>query len=500
MSQPSKDLKRFVTVSNQVAEYPPLDLTKLQYQALLVLISCIDSTAKPVYSIEDIVEDIRAKGITDNYEQMQYLEEVINQQNTYRIPYKEYLRYFTGGETPQGSVIQRAMEAVLSLNNKPFKFNNPEYEGSYSWFQAVAVEKKTNDIVFVITSYAKPFMMGLRRDFLQMLAESTMSFDGKYSVPIFLYMKSKLFDGRDEYHGTESLDVFKRRFGLDEVKTYEKFYDFQRRILEVAEQDSAKSGDIHFVFTGKPEAGSKKVVDLQYSIRRIGNIKIRANPTHKAIAKPNSLNNEITIERNNDREPEISHRDKILLLTESQRRAYQFLAEQDVNKGFIVDKILVHPNFKYELLRGREDMYVKLLWQWFSKKTKSDLKAPAFVSWWKNGRLTRDDVHWQIVETVRHFIKKEENKVATLFGNEMKKERNNDAKATPQTPLNTIGEKRMGFDFEIFKNEHPSVFKQISMERGAAFVDFQDLANYKLLLNNSIESHCEQWWKQQNKI
>ena len=78
----------------------------------------------------------------------------------------------------------------------------------------------------------------------------------------------------------------------------------------------------------------------------------------------------------------------------------------------------------------------------------------------------------------------------------MKKERNNDEKATSQTPLNTMGEKRMGFDFEIFKNEHPSVFKQISMERGAAFVDFQDLANYKLLLNNSIESHCEQWWKQ----
>ena len=234
MNLPTKDIKRIVSVSNQVAEYPPLDLTKLQYQALLILISCIDSTEKPVYGIEDIVEEIKSRSITDQYEQMQYLEEVINRQNTYRIPYKEYLRYFTGGETPQGGVIQRAVDAVLSLNNKPFKFNNPEYEGSYVWLQAVALDKKNNDIVFVITSYAKPFLIGLRRDFLQMLAESTISFDGKYSVPIFLYMKSRLFEGRAEYHGGEPLDTFKRRFGLENIKTYEKFYDFQRRILEVS--------------------------------------------------------------------------------------------------------------------------------------------------------------------------------------------------------------------------------------------------------------------------
>jgi hypothetical protein len=171
--QPTDQFNRIVTISNQAAEYPPLDLSKMQYQALLILVSCIDSTQKPVYGIDDIVEDIRQRGITDSQEQMLFLEQVIMRQNTYRIPYKEYLRYFTGGDAPQGSVIQRAMDAVLSLNNKSFKFNNPDFEGSFVWFQAVALDKKTNDLVFVITSFAKPFLLGLRRDFLQMLAEST---------------------------------------------------------------------------------------------------------------------------------------------------------------------------------------------------------------------------------------------------------------------------------------------------------------------------------------
>jgi plasmid replication initiation protein len=496
MGLPSKDIKRFVAVSNQVAEYPPLDLTKLQYQALLVLISCIDSTEKPIYSIEDIVEEIKSKGITDQYEQMQYLEDLINRQNTYRIPYREYLRFFTGGETPQGGTIQRALDAVLSLNNKPFKFSNPEYEGSYVWFQAVALDKKTNDIVFIISSFAKPFLMGLRRDFLQMLAESTINFDGKYSVPIFLYMKSKLFQGREEYHGSESLDIFKRRFGLGDIKTYDKFYDFQRRILDVAEKDSEKSGDIKFLFTGKPEAGSKKIGELQYSIYRIGNTKEIAGSTDLTIAPSNLKEGQ----KKKGAEKDTTHKDKLLNLSESERRAYMYLAELGINKAFIVDNILVHPNFNYELLRGCEDEYLKILWQWFSKKTKSDVKAAAFVSWWKNGRLTREDVHWQIVEILRQRFKNKEKKAPTIFDSLQNTEPNPIKKVEKvkniPIQINRPINKKGVFDFEKFKTEHPSVLERISSERLSAFDEFKEIPNYTLLLKNSIESHCEQWWRQ----
>lgn len=508
-SNPSEQIQRIVTLSNQVAEYPPLDLTKLQYQALLILVSCIDSTEKPIYSIDDIVEDIKAKGITDTHEQMLYLEELILRQNTYRIPYKDYLRYFTGGETPQGSVVQRALEAVLSLNNKAFKFNNPDYEGSFVWFQAVAVDKKSNDLVFVITSFAKPLLMGLRRDFLQMLAESTIDFDGKYSVPIFLYMKSKLFDGRNEFHGSESLDTFKRRFGLDGIKTYDRFFDFQRRILEVAEKDSARSGDVKFVFTGVPEPGSKKVVELQYSIYRIGNIKKRL-PQGTAAKLQDSENeaqnhkiigNEITKERNNDIIDD-SHRSKVAALTASQRRAYQFLAEQGVNKAFVIDKILVHPNFKHEILLDREDEYLEIIWHWFVKRTKSDEKAGAFVSWWKNGRLTRTEVHWQAVESLNRRVKISEKKqtvapqVQSLFS---EKELNDEkTKSLINEIRNPKINRRLGqninFNIETFKTEHAAAYQRIAREREIAFSEFKDAPNFQQLVERSIISHCESWF------
>jgi len=144
MSKPM-ELQRLVALSNEAAEYPPVDLSKLQYQALLVLVSCIDSTEKPVYGIDDIKDEIIELGITNKRDQMTYLEQKVVEQNTYRIPYKEYVRYFTGGETPRGGVIKRAMDAVLSLKDRPIKVNSPQLEGSFAWFQAVLHEKKSGD-------------------------------------------------------------------------------------------------------------------------------------------------------------------------------------------------------------------------------------------------------------------------------------------------------------------------------------------------------------------
>jgi hypothetical protein len=486
----------------------------MQYQALLILVSCIDSTQKPVYGIDDIVEEIRQRGITDSQDQMLFLEEVILRQNTYRIPYKEYLRYFTGGDAPQGSVIQRAMDAVLSLNNKSFKFNNPDFEGSFVWFQAVALDKKTNDLVFVITSFAKPFLLGLRRDFLQLLAESTIEFDGKYSVPIFMYLKSKLFDGRQEYHSSEPLEVFKRRFGLDNIKTYDRFFDFQRRILDVAEADSLKSGDIKFVFTGVPEPGSKKISELQYSIYRIGSIKpIRGKKALPAAQVEPETAIYMPTEPDSSTQP---HRQKVAALNDTQRRAYEFLAAQGINRGFIVDKILVHPNFKLEILKGGELEYVETIWQYFLKKTKSLEKAGAFVLWWKNGRLTRTEVHWQAVEVITRKRKAAEKRATTsgIFGqNAAQKQPSQSQQGTPPTlnfpqtsKLSDINASnaafnihRMGqkgtFDYAAFQRDHPSVFHQIIAERTAAFETFKQLPNYQQLLEGSIIAHSESWWK-----
>ena len=505
MSKPM-ELQRLVALSNEVAEYPPVDLSKLQYQALLVLVSCIDSTQKPVYGIDDIRDEIVELGITSKPKQMAYLEQKVVEQNTYRIPYREYVRYFTGGETPRGGVIKRAMDAVLSLKDRPIKINNPNFEGSFAWFQAVIHEKKTGDLIFVITSFAKPFLMGLKRNFLQMLAKSTMEFDGKYSVPIFLYMKSKLYDGRNEFHGFEPLDTFRRRFGLDGIKTYNRFYDFQRRVLDVATEDSKKSGDIKFFFTGFSKSGTKKISAIRYSIFRIGDIKKQLG---------------------NSAGKTSGHAAKVAELTQAQYYAYQFLAEKGINRAFIVDNILPAPKLKYELVLGNEDLYAKVVWQYFSKASKAKSKAGAFVSWWKNGRLTKDSVHaviterlWDQTKNLPENIKGLRKVAKTMTHSEYAayiekhkndaEEENKKGMDVPEPssfeqsisklvrPTRSIRLKKT-FDMEQFKIDYPTEYQRICQERIKAFQAFIDIPNYKIQLENSIQGYCEQWFKGTNR-
>ncbi len=488
------ELQRIVTLSNDLAKNPPTQLKKVEYQALLILVSCIDSMEKPVFSLDDIKQEIDDLGITDPNEQMRYLELFITKQNTFRIPFKEYAKYFSDGKTARGGVAKRALDAALSLNNRDLAFSNEETEGRMKWFQAVYRDKKTDELVFVITSLIKPFLMGLQKDFLQMLAASTMDFDGKHSIPIFLYMKSKLYVGTDEMRGKETVKEFRQRFGLSTIKTYDRFYELERRVLKVASEDSMKSGDIGFTFEGRAtKTGTKKITEIHYHIFRIGGA--------LAAAKRNLFGSG-------------THKEKLSKLTRSQKQAYDALADYDVNKAFIIDKMFSHPKMQYEPLIGYEDIYFDLVWNFFLKKTKSTNKAAAFVTWWKRGRLTEDSLHAKMIEAVQHKKKlfppgvlenRESAKNMTVAEfrefirgkRQVKKKKEPLSISTPEQQMSRVGKKV--FSFSEFKKNYKEIYKKIAKERESAFLkdyaDFKEQTQLKTMLQESIKSHCEQWWK-----
>lgn len=474
------DASKVVAFSNHIADYPPCKLSKVEFQALLVLISCIDSTEKPVYGIDDLKEEMEAKGIIDRFQQMQYLEDFVTEQNTFRIPYQDYAHYFGGQGARGGGGSNRALEAALSLNSRSIEFRNPQFKGAFVWFQAVYQDKLSGDLVFVITPFIKPFLMGLRRDFLQMLAESTIGFDGKYSIPIFIYMKSKLYDGQNEFHGTESISGFRERLGLDKIRTYDDFGQFRRRVLDKASADSLKSGDIKFFFEGKSKSGSRKITEINYHIYRIQDIlHLRKDKTQKKRSFYEELDS----------------------MTKSLYSAHTFLVGKGVNGKFIVQQILVHKQLKYEFVQGFEDMYIKLLWQFFLKKTKATKKAGAFVSWWKNGKLTSEILNAKIVEKL-HLQKRGLSKAAMknrllakgmthLAFKALQKEQQ-----PKQKPVISIG---INFDFEQFKLDFPKQYLLIKEQRKQYFEPFKKAGNYGQLLENSVKGYCEKWFYEQKK-
>ncbi len=491
------ELQRIVTLSNDLAKSPPTQLKKVEYQALLILVSCIDSMEKPVFSLDDIKQEIDDLGITNPNEQLRYLELFITKQNTFRIPFKEYAKYFSDGKTARGGIAKRALDAALSLNNRDLTFNNEETEGRMKWFQAVYRDKKTDELVFVITSLIKPFLMGLQKDFLQMLAVSTMDFDGKHSIPIFMYMKSKLYVGTNEMRGKERVEEFRVRFGLDKIKTYDRYYELERRVLKVASEDSMKSGDIAFTFEGRStQRGTKKITEIHYHIFRIGNTLKSAKKKHWKKS---------------------TYQDKLSKLTRSQKIAFDYLAELEINKTFILEKIFPHPKMQYEPLLGYEDIYFKLIWEYFLKKTKSNNKPGAFVTWWKRGRLTDDSLHARMIEAIQHKKKQLPNGVLEnresaknmtmnefrefIQGRRKGKEEKEQILQTPKRQMDRVGKK--SFSFSDFKQKHQKIYYEIKKEREIIFLkdysDFKENPKLEKMLESNIEAHCQIWWKENGK-
>lgn len=501
-----------VVLSNQIGDYPPYNLTKIQYQALLTLVAYIDSKSKPVYGIDDLKDEIKRLQIPKELH-MQYVEQVVKERNTYRVPASEVLRYFTAGDTPRGGVIKRVLDAILSLNNYKIKsrhpdFDNADFEGAFSWFDTVGYDKKKDEIVFIIGLTARKFLLGLGGGFLQMLAESTMRFDGKYSVPIFMYMKRKIFNGHQEFHGQESVEEFRKRFGLDGIKTYDRFYELERRILKVAEEDSRKSGDISFTFKGIPERGSRKVTILKYHIYRIGNI-------HKP------LNAQEEIIQRDIQEQKLQ---QVLELSKARKIAYDFLVKKGVNRHFILDHILPHEKLTHTQIKGYEDLFFELMWTRFSKATKARKLAGAFVSWWKKGIILRDNHFWAVMEQLYQHQKKMQEgermyrKVAhemTLeeyerYREQVKQERkDSNTESTPSddkidrqpitVPMIELLPKRAKtpFSLALFKLDYPQDYLRICQEVELAFSELKpslELVKYNQMVANRVAAECERFY------
>lgn len=503
---------RKVVISNQIGEYPPYNLTKVQFQVLLSLIAHVDSKSAPIYGIDDLKEEIERLGIPKE-QHMDYVEQVVYERNTYRVPASEILRLFSDGKTPRGSVIKRVVDALNSLNQYPIKSRHPDFTGSTYWFTDVLHNKKDDEISFTIGRNARQFLLGLNGNFLQMLAESTLKFDGRYSVPIFMYMKSKLFEGADEFHGEESVEEFRARFGLDEIKTYNRFYELERRILKKAEKDAKKSDDISFTFTGISGEGTRKITILKYHIYRIGNIHQQQSAAEKAARK---TEREIKLEQ-------------VTTLPKARKLAYDFLVKKGVNRHFILDRIIEHDKLKQSEIVGYEDLFFELLWEKFTQSTKATKLAGAFVSWWKKGILHRDDHFWFVIDQLRKHkqqLSEAEHayrKIANTMSAEEYKKYRDDIQAQRTQPAKmpalsenkkSIGEgmQRIGkvlpkksaklFDINTFKTNYFSEYSRIQREVKSAFTDLKDslaVGKYQTMVANRIEVECRRWFTENVK-
>ncbi len=406
----------------------------------------------------------------------------------YRMHYSEIERIINFDGKRRLANKSEVFALMDKLNSVPIIYEKGSIVGKSVWLQHVEHDTNTDDFTFSISDKLQEYLIQLKEHFTRYSLSNIVYLNGN-AIRLYEVLK------RYQYKGECEITVEKLKFYLGIENKYTKFYEFKRWVLMPSQKEIEKYTDIRFEF--RPcKKEKKKILSLKFyifenepkytpeMIRLLSGLEegrvgedFRLAPSEAPISIP--LPNQ---------------------LTRYQQQAYRFLLEKGVNKRFITDKILSHPKVNYAPLRGYEDLYVRVLWSFFASKTKASQKAGAFVSWWKNGRLTEDGLHARMVETVlergKVLPQKERDERKTVVFNSGEGDLFEDLSRRTLAINN--------FNIIDFKKKHGGIYQHFLEEveveyrttLEASHQDF-DLNKYQKSIDHQVYHKCKAWLQQE---
>jgi len=406
----------------------------------------------------------------------------------YRMHYSEIERIINFDGKRRLANKSEVFALMDKLNSVPIIYEKGSIVGKSVWLQHVEHDTDTDEFTFSISNKLQEYLIQLKEHFTRYSLSNIVYLNGN-AIRLYEVLK------RYQYKGECEITVEKLKFYLGIENKYTKFYEFKRWVLVPSQKEIEKYTDIRFEF--RPcKKEKKRILSLKFyifenepeytpeMIRLLSGLEegrvgedFRLAPSEAPISIP--LPNQ---------------------LSPYQQQAYRFLLEKGVNKRFITDKILSHPKVNYAPLRGYEDLYIRVLWSFFASKTKASQKAGAFVSWWKNGRLTEDGLHARMVETVLERSKvlpqKERDERKTVVFNSREGELFEDLSRRTLAINN--------FNIIDFKKKYGSIHQHFLEEveeeyrttLEASHQDF-DLNKYQKSIDHQVYHKCKAWLQQE---
>ncbi|MEM1322154.1 MAG: replication initiation protein [Bacteroidota bacterium] len=367
------------------------------------------------------------------------------------------------------------------LNSEPIIYERGTVIGKSVWLQHMEHDTETDIFTFSLSEKLREYLVQLKEHFT------------KYNISNIVYLNSnavRLYEvlKRYQFKGECELGIEKIKFYLGIEHRYPKFYEFKRWVLIPSQREIEKYTDIRFEFVpGKKQ--KKRILSLKFYI-------YENEPQHSTDTRQ-SLNR---IDGKGERSAKRGEKSEVFNngqadLSVSLQRSYVFLSSKGINKKFILEQILTHPKVSYAPLSGYEDLYFRYLWKFFSDKTNvdEDKKAGAFVSWWKNGRLTEDGLHARIVESVIQR-KKAERDQTTIDHN-----RKRSPKGRGKQDLNFLFQPKQ-FNIDTFKKTYPdryqTILQRVRSEYEKTFESLDtpfDPEKYRKSIEDKVYHDCKEW-------
>lgn len=149
---------------------------------------------------------------------------------------------------------------IKKLADRSMWLDDGESETLMRWLSYVKCNKKSGKVLIEIDRTIVPFLFDLKEKFTQYQLYNILAMKSAFSVRIYELMKSYAF----QKNKTFEIEDLKRLLGVDKVKSYERFPDFRRKVLEKAQKEINELTDLNIYF--ETITKGRKVIKIKFRI------------------------------------------------------------------------------------------------------------------------------------------------------------------------------------------------------------------------------------------
>lgn len=178
----------------------------------------------------------------------------------YEFKIREYCK-ICGIDYDNGKNYQDVKATLKKLRDKSMWLTLPDgSETTVGWLAKATTNKKSGIAHIKLDEDMMPYLFDLKQKFTQYQLYNVLGMKSAFSVRIYELMKSYSF----RHTITFELDELKKLLMVEDVKSYNRFPDFRRKVLEKAQLEINELTDINIEF--EPIKTGRKVTSIKFII------------------------------------------------------------------------------------------------------------------------------------------------------------------------------------------------------------------------------------------
>ena len=181
----------------------------------------------------------------------------------YQLEYEFNIRDYCkvcGIDYAGGKNYKNIKATLKHLSDRSMWLDDGESETLMRWLSYVKINKNSEKVFIEIDRTIAPFLFELKEKFTKYQLYNILAMKSAFSVRIYellksyAYQRSKIFD----------LDELKRLLEVENVKSYVRFPDFRRKVLEKAQEEINELTDLSISY--EPITKGRKVTKIEFRI------------------------------------------------------------------------------------------------------------------------------------------------------------------------------------------------------------------------------------------